>query len=181
MTTTLNQIPGIGPSTVKVLTENGFDSAQQIADTTIAQLSRVPGFGAARASRTIKAANEVLSVSTDASTTATTEATAAQTTIRQRRIAKKPVPKVTRSASATGTDTKVAAATKESEIEEMAKKAKKAALKLAKKAKKEAKKEAKKVKQAAKKVKQAAKKVAKAAKKAAKKAKKKTQSKKNKK
>ena len=110
MTTALTKVSGIGPSTAKVLTENGFESAQQLADTTIVQLSKVPGFSAARASRTIKAANALLSVSADASaistTTTTTKPNAAQTTMRQRRIAKKPASMASSSAPVSATATK---------------------------------------------------------------------------
>ena len=187
MTTALTKIPGIGPSTAKVLTENGFKSARQLADTTIAQLSKVPGFSTARASRTIKAANAMLSVSADASASAiattTTKPNAAQTTMRQRRIAKKPASRATSSAPVSVSDTKAEADTKEPVEEEMTgkeqeKAAKKAAKKAEKKAAKKAKKAAKKAKKAAKKVKKAAKKAKRAA---AKKAKKKAKSKKNKK
>ncbi|MDC1286670.1 helix-hairpin-helix domain-containing protein [Gammaproteobacteria bacterium] len=187
MTTALTKISGIGPSTAKVLTENGFNSARQLADTTIAQLSRVPGFSTARASRTIQAANALLAVSADASAITTTKAHTTQTTIQQRRVAKIPAPEATRSVSVAGTE--VAADTKQPEVGDMAEKAQKAEKK-AEKATKKAVKKAKKVEKAAKKAaEKAAKKAAKKAKKAKKaakkakkaKAKKKTKSKKNKK
>ena len=87
MTIALTQIPGIGPSTAKVLAENGFKSAQQIASTTIAQLTKVPGFGMARASRAINAAIKLLAAADDST------AKAAQTSKRPRRTAQKPAPK----------------------------------------------------------------------------------------
>jgi hypothetical protein len=194
MTTALTKISGIGPSTAKVLTENAFESAQQLADTTIALLSKVPGFSAVRASRTIKAANALLSVSVDASAISTIKTNATQTTMQQRRPEKKPAPGVADSASVPATDTKADADTNEPEVEEgtgkeQGKAAKRAAKKVkraAKKVKRVAKKvkKAEKVKKAKKAAKKAAKKVAKAKKKAAKakkKAKTKARSKKNKK
>ena len=81
MSIALTRIPGIGPSTAKILIENGFKSAQQLADSTIAQLAAVPGFGAARASRTINAAIASLSVSGGAAG----KAAIPQTAARQRR------------------------------------------------------------------------------------------------
>lgn len=58
----LTQISGIGPATADVLTSNGFDSVQAIANATVAALSRVPGFGPARAAVVIGAAKAALSV-----------------------------------------------------------------------------------------------------------------------
>ena len=99
MTIALTRIPGIGPSTAKVLAENGFKSAQQLAGTTIAQLAKVPGFGTARASRAINAAIELLAAAGDST------AKAAQTTKRPRRAAQKPAPRPTTGTKA-DTDTK---------------------------------------------------------------------------
>ncbi len=170
MTIALNKIPGIGPSTAKGLIENGFKSANEIAQATIAQLIGVPGFSTARASRTIKAANELLSASDDATHSTT------QPAPRQQQTANRPAPK---SPSGTTVDND----TKETEIVEITKKEQeelqkeeKAAAKSAKKAKKAAAKKAKKAekaeKAAAKKAeKDAAKKAKKTKKAAAKKAK----------
>ena len=177
MTIALNKIPGIGPSTAKGLIENGFKSANEIAQATIAQLIGVPGFSTARASRTIKAANELLSASDDATHSTT------QPAPRQQQTANRPAPK---SPSGTTVDND----TKETEIVEItkkeqeelqkeekaaaksAKKAKKAAAKKAKKAEKAEKAAAKKVKKAEKAEKAAAKKAEKDAAKKAKKTKK---------
>jgi nucleotidyltransferase/DNA polymerase involved in DNA repair len=63
MTTIITDIPGIGPSTAKVLGENGFKTVEEIAGTTVEKLSKVPGFGAVRASAAIRAANGPLSTS----------------------------------------------------------------------------------------------------------------------
>jgi len=192
MTTALTKVSGIGPSTAKVLTENGFESAQQLADTTILQLSKVPGFSTARASRTIKAANALLSVSADASAISSTNANAAQVTMQQPRAVKKAVPRTTDSTPVPVTDTKADTDTNESAVELVTGKDQKKAAKKAKKAAKKAKKAAMKAKKAAMKAKKAAKKAAKKvakkavkvkkkAAKAKKKAKKKAQSRKNKK
>ena len=116
MTIALTQVPGIGPSTAKVLAENGINSAQQLADTTLAQLTKVPGFGSARASRAIKAAIESLA-STDDATTKTD-----QPTQRPRRTAKKPASRLTRSSSVPATGAKATTGPKQSEAKELAEK-----------------------------------------------------------
>jgi hypothetical protein len=167
MTISLSGIPGIGPSTARVLMENGFKSANEIAQASIAQLVGVPGFSTARASRTIKAANELLSASAHAANSTTQPAPS------QGRAAKIPVPK-------SPTDTTADNDTKETEIKKVTKKepeelekakakeAKKA--KKAKKAEKAAEKKAEKAKKAAaEKAKKVAAKKARTAKKAAKK------------
>jgi colicin import membrane protein len=170
MTISLSGIPGIGPSTARVLMENGFKSANEIAQASIAQLVGVPGFSTARASRTIKAANELLSASAHAANSTTQPAPS------QGRAAKIPVPK-------SPTDTTADNDTKETEIKKVtkkepeelekakakeAKKAKKA--KKTEKAEKAAEKKAEKAKKAAaEKAKKVAAKKARTAKKAAKK------------
>lgn len=63
MKTTITGISGIGPQTAKTLHEHGFNTLSAIAGATIAQLSSVPGFGTTRASRVIRAANELLATS----------------------------------------------------------------------------------------------------------------------
>jgi hypothetical protein len=154
MTIALSEISGIGPGTAKVLMENGFKSANDIAQATVEQLIGVPGFSTARASRTIKAANELLSASADAAHSSTT-----QPAPPQRQTAKKPVPK---SPSGTTVDND----TKKTEIIQMTEKEQKelqkeekAAAKSAKKAEKAAAKMVKKAtKAAAKKAKSGAKK-----------------------
>ena len=182
MTIALSGISGIGPNTAKVLMENGFKSANDIAQATIAQLIGVPGFSTARASRTIKAANELFCASADAAAPADTVQSTTQPAPRQQQTAKKPVPKSPSDSTADND-------TKETEIKDMtenepeelgktkvkeakkAEKAEKAAAKKAKKAEKAAAKKAKKAEKAAakkaKKAKKAAAKKAKKAKKAA--------------
>jgi nucleotidyltransferase/DNA polymerase involved in DNA repair len=56
----ITDIPGIGPSTAKILGERGFKTAKAIAGTTVKKLSRVPGFGALRAGTVIKAAKQLI-------------------------------------------------------------------------------------------------------------------------
>lgn len=52
----LEDIPGIGPQTAKVLAEHGFADAAGIAGATVDALAAVPGFSEVRAKRTIDAA-----------------------------------------------------------------------------------------------------------------------------
>ena len=134
MTASLTQISGIGPSTAKVLIDNGFKSAEQLAGTTTALLGKVPGFAAARASRTINAAKEFLAAADDVSTKAI------QTTKRPRRVAQKPAPESTKSTSIPATGNKDNTDTQENDMKKKTKKeqeklektkAKKAAAKLA--------------------------------------------------
>ena len=114
----LTRIPGIGPSTAKVLIENGFKSAQQLADSTIAQLAAVPGFGAARASRTINAAIASLSVSGGAAG----KAAIPQTAARQRRTARKPTTGSSKSITTSTVGAKADAGIKETKVKKMTKK-----------------------------------------------------------
>ena len=58
----LTNISGIGPSTARVLTENGFATVEGVAQATDKDLAKVPGFGAVRAAEVIKAAQSLLSV-----------------------------------------------------------------------------------------------------------------------
>ena len=55
----LEDIPGIGPQTAKVLAEHGFADAAGIARATVDALAAVPGFSEARAKRTIDAARSL--------------------------------------------------------------------------------------------------------------------------
>ncbi len=168
MTVSLTLIPGIGSSTAKVLAENGFESVHQLASSTIIQLTKVPGFGTARADRVINAAIKLLTAADDST------AKAAQTTQSPQRTDQKLAPRPNESISDTKTDpdTKESQMKKAKKEQEKLKKAKKAAAKKAKEKKAKAKKAAAK-KAAAKKVKakKAAAKKAKAKKAAAKKAK----------
>ncbi len=177
MTISLTLIPGIGSSTAKVLTENGFEFVHQLASSTITQLTKVPGFGTARADRVINAAIKLLTAADDST------AKAAQTTQGPQRTDQKLEPRPNESISIP--DTKTDTDTKESQMKKAKKTAaektaaKKAAAKkaAAKKAaaKKAAAKKAKEKKAKAKKAaaKKAKEKKAKAKKAAAKKAKKK--------
>ena len=56
----ITSIKGIGPSSAKILKENGFASVKDIAGATVEQLQGVPGFGAVRAALTIKDAARLL-------------------------------------------------------------------------------------------------------------------------
>ena len=60
MTTELTKISGIGTNTAKDLSEAGFDSIESIANATPESLSEVKGFGAARVTRVISAAKELI-------------------------------------------------------------------------------------------------------------------------
>ncbi len=56
----ITSIKGIGPTSAKILKENGFASVKDIAGATVEQLQAVPGFGAVRAALTIKDAARLL-------------------------------------------------------------------------------------------------------------------------
>jgi len=164
METAITTIPGIGPSTAKILMEHGFKSLPEIAAATIAQVAAVPGFSTIRAGRIIKAANNLLSAQADG------DAPAAQTTTSP---PPRTIPKPT-SGSLAVNETKVKTMNKKTQQEQdklKKAKAKKAAEKKAK-AKKIAAKKAAEKKAKAKKIaaKKAAEKKAKAKKVAAKKA-----------
>jgi hypothetical protein len=91
MKTTITGISGIGPDTAKVLHERGFKTLSAIAGTTIEQLCGVPGFGTTRASRVIRAANELLA------TSALSSARTACIEARPQRSARQPAGNTTRS------------------------------------------------------------------------------------
>lgn len=59
MTRSILDVKGIGPATAKVLAEHGFQSAQQLARTEVAQLAAVPGFSETRAAQVIAAAKSL--------------------------------------------------------------------------------------------------------------------------
>jgi len=59
MTTELTKIKGIGEDSADDLRKAGFDSIEAIAKSTPEELSKIKGFGAARANRVIKAAKEL--------------------------------------------------------------------------------------------------------------------------
>ncbi len=60
MTSELTKISGIGTNTAKDLSEAGFDSIESIAKATPESLSKVKGFGAARVTKVISAAKELI-------------------------------------------------------------------------------------------------------------------------
>ena len=66
----ITSIKGIGPSSAKILKENGFASVKDIAGATVKQLQGIPGFGAVRAALTIKAAVRLLGAEVVAPVTA---------------------------------------------------------------------------------------------------------------
>jgi len=55
----LEDIPGIGPQTAKVLAEHGFADAAGVARAKVDALAAVPGFSEVRAKRTIDAARSL--------------------------------------------------------------------------------------------------------------------------
>jgi transcription termination factor NusA len=67
MGTPMTAVTGIGPAAASVLADHGFDSAEELANCSIAALVKVPGFGAIRAATIKKAAQSALEppVSTD--------------------------------------------------------------------------------------------------------------------
>jgi colicin import membrane protein len=180
MNTAIIGVSGIGPGTVRVLTENGFKTLEDIAGSSIAQLAAVPGFGPARAGKVIKAASDMLSTNASGASKAASElpsanaggtSKAAPASTRTRRTAQKPVRQPAKPAD---TDTKpeeaVSKGVKE-KVQEKLKKAEMAVEKQAKKAEMAVEKQAKKAEKAAvelaKKAKKAVEKIAKKAKKAA--------------
>lgn len=60
MGTPLTSVSGIGPAAAKVLAEHGYTSAEQLAASVIEELVKVPGFGAARAATTLRAARSLV-------------------------------------------------------------------------------------------------------------------------
>ena len=58
----LTKIPGIGPTTARILTENGYSTVGSIAQAAQADLAKVQGFGKVRAAVAINAAQALLSV-----------------------------------------------------------------------------------------------------------------------
>lgn len=60
MGTPMTAVTGIGPAAATVLAAHGFDSAEALADCSIAALVKVPGFGAIRAATIKEAAQAAL-------------------------------------------------------------------------------------------------------------------------
>jgi NAD-dependent DNA ligase len=90
MKTTITGISGIGPDTARTLHEHGFNTLSAVAAATIEQLCSVPGFGTTRASRVIRAANELLAI------TKTSTAKEAYIATRRKSIARKSVANTTK-------------------------------------------------------------------------------------
>ena len=67
MKTAISDVPGIGPASEKILVENGFKTLRGLAGATVEKLGNVPGFSSIRATKVIKAANELLATTGDAS------------------------------------------------------------------------------------------------------------------
>lgn len=126
MKTTITGVAGIGPQTAKTLHEHGFNTLSAVAAATIEQLSRVPGFSTTRASRVIRAANELIATST------TSTARAAHSEIRRSNAVRNPAGSKPKSGQSKDTSAK-----------EMTKKEQKKAAKLEKKLEKEKAKEKK--------------------------------------
>ena len=60
MASEITNIAGIGSTTAAVLSQHKFSTVASIANTTVEQLSAVPGFSDARAGKTIDAARQLL-------------------------------------------------------------------------------------------------------------------------
>ena len=60
MSTHLTAVSGIGPAAAGLLEKHGIASAEQLAQTTVDALSKVPGFGPARAATVLAAARTAL-------------------------------------------------------------------------------------------------------------------------
>lgn len=58
--TAITSIKGIGPSSARLLQENGFSSLKDIAEASIEKLQTIPGFGAIRAGLIIEEAIRLL-------------------------------------------------------------------------------------------------------------------------
>ena len=56
----LTAIPGIGPATARTLADAGYSTVKAVAKTSENKLSKVPGFGNARAAAVIAAAQGTL-------------------------------------------------------------------------------------------------------------------------
>ena len=60
MGTPLTSVNGIGPAAAAVLAEHGIASAEQLAACVVDTLVKVPGFGPARATATLRAARSLV-------------------------------------------------------------------------------------------------------------------------
>ena len=73
MTFTLNDVKGLGPSSVKDLGAQGIRTVNDLAHASIADVSATPGFGDVRAARVIKAAADLLGSEAAMSTKTTSD------------------------------------------------------------------------------------------------------------
>lgn len=62
MATLITKVWGIGSQTAVILAENGYQSAEDLAATTEMDLTKVPGFGPARAERIIESARSLVDI-----------------------------------------------------------------------------------------------------------------------
>jgi NAD-dependent DNA ligase len=138
MNTAITGVSGIGPGTVRVLMENGFKTLEDIAGSSIAQLTAVPGFGPVRAGKVIKAASDRLS------TNASSTSKAAPASTRARRTAQKPVRQPAKPADTETKPEKTVSKGLKEKVQEKLKKAEMAVEKQAKKAEEAVEKQAKK-------------------------------------
>lgn len=68
MATSILGIKGIGPAAAATLATHGFNSAEELAAASIEQLSKVPGFSAARSQRTLADAAAALTAASEPET-----------------------------------------------------------------------------------------------------------------
>lgn len=64
MTISIESVNGIGPGAAKTLADHRIANAEQLAATSVSELTAIPGFGVVRARQVIAAAQEALSAST---------------------------------------------------------------------------------------------------------------------
>lgn len=60
MNTPVTEVAGIGLHTAQLLKEHGITSTEELAETTVKKLMKVPGFGAVRAQRVLDAAKKLI-------------------------------------------------------------------------------------------------------------------------
>lgn len=59
MATSLLEVKGIGPASVKLLAETGINSAEDLADAKLGRVIAIPGFSELRANRVMQAARDL--------------------------------------------------------------------------------------------------------------------------
>ena len=110
MTVTLKDIKGLGPVSINDLGMHGIWSVEDLANALIADITRVPGFGAARAAQAKQAAADLLGAESPPMSPAPKRA----------RSAKKPVSDATSSKPVRGDATQVIAAAEDRGLEKSA-------------------------------------------------------------